>query len=329
MIVGSGSRGAAQRRGGAELPLGTMWIGPRKPSRRRSSWRVDGETAATGAVPYTATGRRALQEAAHGGEHRAEAHVELVLVHVVHHLHDRHVRPDEQRREERDAVLAVDDVRRRGRGGAAGQRGARVERERAARPDDVGCRRSPRAADCPAAARGQPGDVRAGRDPPPRDLVHVLLGAAGLRMSDVAPVEHEHPRSPASCGERGASGPVAPVTGQLPRSSQTAREARHAVADGAERRAGGVGPGDRDLDDRSRRRPASGASSSTSKAKPVVRTRASAVWTTARRKNLNPHWVSPTPGDERAGQQAEHGAARPAAQRLAAHAAGPGRSGTR
>ena len=47
VIVGSGSRGE-RTSGDAELPLGTMWIGPRKPSRRRSSWRVDGDTATVG-----------------------------------------------------------------------------------------------------------------------------------------------------------------------------------------------------------------------------------------------------------------------------------------
>ena len=38
---------AGERTSGVdELPLGTMWIGPRKRRRRRSYWRVDGETAA-------------------------------------------------------------------------------------------------------------------------------------------------------------------------------------------------------------------------------------------------------------------------------------------
>jgi len=50
VIVGSGSRGE-RTAGVAELPLGTMWIGPRKRRRRRSSWRVDGETAAIGRSP--------------------------------------------------------------------------------------------------------------------------------------------------------------------------------------------------------------------------------------------------------------------------------------
>ena len=47
VIVGSGSRGTGTS-GVAELPLGTTWIGPRKPRRRRSSCRVDGDTATIG-----------------------------------------------------------------------------------------------------------------------------------------------------------------------------------------------------------------------------------------------------------------------------------------
>jgi hypothetical protein len=30
--------------------------------------------------------------------------------------------------------------------------------------------------------------------PPPADLVHVLLGTSGLRVPDVAPVQHQDPR---------------------------------------------------------------------------------------------------------------------------------------
>ena len=53
VTVGSGSRGA-RTSGLVVLPLGTMWIGPRNRSRRRSSCRVDGDTAAIGRSPYTA-----------------------------------------------------------------------------------------------------------------------------------------------------------------------------------------------------------------------------------------------------------------------------------
>ena len=92
VIVGSGSRGP-RRLGAAAVPLGTMWIGPRKPQpvpqllAGRGRHRRDrrGPVHRRVAVP--------LQEPAHGGEHRANRMCELVLVHVVHHLHDRHVAP--------------------------------------------------------------------------------------------------------------------------------------------------------------------------------------------------------------------------------------------
>src|SRR6187551_1901788 len=58
-------------------------------------------------------------------------------------------------------------------------------------------------------------------------------------------------RSPASCGSTdGEREPVRTVTPSAPPQLQQRCEARHAVRDHAERRAGVVGPGDRDLDDR-------------------------------------------------------------------------------
>ena len=50
-----------------------------------------------------------LDEPAERCDRAGEAGRKLVLVHVVHDLDDRDRRPGEQRREERDAVLAVHD----------------------------------------------------------------------------------------------------------------------------------------------------------------------------------------------------------------------------
>jgi hypothetical protein len=107
-------------------------------------------------------------------------------------LDDRHVALDERRREERDAVLAVDHVVDAAETAQQSQRRARVEAQCAARPHDLDAV-DHRARRLLGPAGRQPRHARAGLDPPRGDLVHVLLGTARLGVLDVAPVQHDDP----------------------------------------------------------------------------------------------------------------------------------------
>ena len=189
VTVGSGSRGPV-RFGTATEPFGTRWIGHRKCSRCRSSCRVEGETAATARGPYTrrvavpsrnrptaAIGRGSAGRTGPGARGAPPA---------------RSARPPRRRAGRRRGCRSGSRRPRRRRSGCAPCARPRGGRARAPHPTGArGCRRSPPSVP-DRGTRGEPGDVRAGRDPPPGDLVHVLLRAAGLRMSDVAPVEHQH-----------------------------------------------------------------------------------------------------------------------------------------
>ena len=102
----AGSRSAPPR---GTSPFGTTWMGPRRRSARRH--RVPGRRRHGNDRSHAIDepGHRALEHPAHGGHRRREVKCELLLVHVMDHAHGCHVLAREQRREERDAVLEVDD----------------------------------------------------------------------------------------------------------------------------------------------------------------------------------------------------------------------------
>jgi hypothetical protein len=115
-------------------------------------------------------------------------------VHVVDDLHNSQSRIGEERREERNAVLAVEDGVELAAGAHQPARGSRVEGQLTARPEHVQSV-DDLAARLAFGAGGEPGDVDSPLDPATADLVHVLLGATGLRVPGVAPVQDEDARS--------------------------------------------------------------------------------------------------------------------------------------
>ena len=268
-MVGSGSRGARSV-GAAIVAVGhdVDRAAETEPAAQLVPGR--GRDRGDGRGPVDRAGAAALEEAAERGEQRAEARGELVLVHVVHHLHDRHSARGRTAGRRTGCRSGSRRRRRSARADAAAQRGPRVERERAAGADDLDAV-DDLATGLPGRAGRQPRHPGAARDPSPRDLVHVLLGASGLRMADVAPVEdRRHPGAargqPVDCcghsdRSRVGSGP--------PGSSRRRRGRGWKVEPAPSVQATGI----------SAMRPPSRwtcASSSTSKAKPLVRTWASA-----------------------------------------------------
>jgi hypothetical protein len=144
---------------------------------------------------------RALQEPADGGHHRAEPGGELLLVDVVHHLHDGLGAVDEQRGEERDPVLAVDQVVEPAGHPAQHEGGARVDAQGAARPHD-GDAVDDLAGGAAGHGGGQPHDLGTRLRPTYGDPVHVHLGATSLRVVHVAPVE-DHDALARQAAQRG------------------------------------------------------------------------------------------------------------------------------
>ena len=262
------------------------------------------------------TRRRALQEPAHRGDRPGEAQVRTGPG-ARGAPPARSARPPRRRAGRRRGCRSGSRRPRRRRSGCAPcARPPGVERELPTRPEHADAVDHLRRF-LTGGTRGEPGDVRAGRDPPPRDLVHVLLRAAGLRMSDVAPVEHQHAQPCELREHRRREGTLPHGHAVSPSTDAAALRSSTSVRDHAERRAGVVGPGDRDLDDR----PAVGLDLAEQldvegeSAGPALR---EGPGDRVAVEELEPALRVADTVDDRPGQPAEHGAAGPAAQRLAA-----------
>ena len=110
--------------------------------------------------------------------------------------------PREQRCEERDPVLAVDDdVVATAKLEQVREHHAQVQGEAAPDAADANPVEELGAAAALVALR-QPADVHAHLGKPPADLVHVDLGAAGPRVADVTPVDDQDAERALPAAER-------------------------------------------------------------------------------------------------------------------------------
>ena len=204
-IVGSGSRGSPQSRASSIVPLGTMWIGTREaePPAQLGAGRRATPPRSPGPVYPARHG--ALQEAAHRCDRRGEAVANWSWCTWCTTCTTGSSGRANSGEKNGMPFWQSTTASKRPRDAAA-RGGAGVEREVAARaehPDTVdrlarGLARRP---------RGEPRDVDARRGPAPGDLVGVLLGAARLRVTDVAPVEQQHARRRELAQHRARAGP--------------------------------------------------------------------------------------------------------------------------
>ena len=144
-------------------------------------------------LPIDPSGPRPLEPAAeHGGKGR-EVLAELTLVHVMHEQNDGRGRPQDQRREEWDPVLRVDDPRDSPSVPGQPQQRAHVHREAAPRPHHLVS-----IAPLATGATGDPGrqvhDLLAHGRQTGRHLLAAPLRSACLRVVRVPPVgDNEKP----------------------------------------------------------------------------------------------------------------------------------------